>query len=149
MFRMPFVPTFKVDLQQRGKFCIYICIVEQIIKGFSMKKKRFFLVAKNVHFFKRAKKKNMSDTSSHIALIPVLVLAQFFAVMPLYGITKKSAKNLNFNFFNFRILHTVIIMTGNLIMVILSTIWTTSNQITITELGKCIYTLYSVEFKPI
>lgn len=87
-------------------------------------------------FLKRSKRKKMGDTSSHIALGPVLLLAQFFAVMPLYGITARSANNLKFTYFNLRTFHTVIIITGNMVMVILSILWAASNQLTISVFGN-------------
>lgn len=66
----------------------------------------------------------------------VLLLAQFFAVMPIYGITTKSARELKFNWINLRVLHSVALLCGVAVMTILSLIWATSNKLTIQILGK-------------
>lgn len=69
-------------------------------------------------------------------LVSVLLLAQFFAVMPIYGITTKSAKELKFTWINLRVLHSAILLFGVAVMIILSLIWATSNTLTIQILGK-------------
>lgn len=71
------------------------------------------------------------------SLFIVLLLAQFCALMPIYGITTKSAKQLKFTWINLRVLHTMILLFGVGAMIILSLIWATSNKITIPILGKC------------
>lgn len=66
----------------------------------------------------------------------VLLLAQFFAIMPLYGITGKTPDRLRFTWFNFRMLHSLIIMGGNFVMMSLSLKWVTQKQkITISDMG--------------
>lgn len=134
----PFASTFKLSFSQHGKNIL--CKNEKLAKLLTQKKfyfsPRVQTVPKNMGFLKRSKRKKMGDTSSHIALGPVLLLAQFFAVMPLYGITARSANNLKFTYFNLRTFHTVIIITGNMVMVILSILWAASNQLTISVFGN-------------
>lgn len=66
----------------------------------------------------------------------VLLLAQFFGIMPLYGLTGKTADRLQFTWFNLRMLHSIIIMGGNFVMMTLSLKWVTQiENITISDLG--------------
>lgn len=96
------------------------------------------------------------ETSSHCAMAPgqmafhlsnvwikthfifhliVLLLAQFFAIMPIYGITTKSAKELKFTWLNLRVLHSAVLLFCVTVMIILSLIWAASNKLTIPILG--------------
>lgn len=75
----------------------------------------------------------------HLLFVPlVLLLAQFFAVMPIYGINTASAKELRFSWLNLRVLHTVIILCGFLVIITLSTIWAVSSPLSISIIGEYI-----------
>lgn len=74
--------------------------------------------------------------NKYISQLIVLLLAQFFAVMPIYGITTKSAKELKFNWINLRVLHSAVLLFAVAVMTMLSLIWATSNKLTIPILGK-------------
>lgn len=66
----------------------------------------------------------------------VLLLAQFFAVMPMDGITAKTSKRLKFKWLDLRTLHTLIIMLGILVMIILSIHWAMHQQTMFQTVGK-------------
>lgn len=71
-----------------------------------------------------------------LLLFTVLLLAQFFAVMPIYGISSPTAKGLRFTWFNLRVLHTFVILCGLLIIITLSVIWAVSSQLSISIIGE-------------
>lgn len=62
----------------------------------------------------------------------VLVLGQIFAVMPLSGVTSKTAKNLKFKWFDLRTLYTFLVMIGIFIMIMVCFKWTLA-RMTLTE----------------
>nr|AUD08731.1 gustatory receptor 11 [Nilaparvata lugens] len=65
----------------------------------------------------------------HVALRPVLVLAQCFALMPLYGVSSPHPKHLRFQWFSIRVLYTCALVVGSITIVILSIIRTVNNGI--------------------
>lgn len=65
----------------------------------------------------------------------VLILAQCFGVMPLMGITAKSPKQLKFTWFNFRMLHSAIVMFAQLTHAFYSLRWAVHNKVNVSVLG--------------
>lgn len=72
-----------------------------------------------------------------------MVLAQLCAIMPLTGVLSKAPEQLKFTWYNMRMLHTIIIMVGQLTHAFYSLEWVTHNEINITTLGKCILPLFT------
>lgn len=68
--------------------------------------------------------------------ISVLVLAQLFAILPIYGIKGESSKELKFAWINYRMLHTTIILCGVMSMVIISIVWGASTTISFKQIGN-------------
>lgn len=62
-------------------------------------------------------------------------MAQFIAVMPLYGITQPAASALKFTWINIRTFHNLFILLLIFIMAILSIIWGTSNKLSLKSVG--------------
>lgn len=69
----------------------------------------------------------------------VLFLGQIFAIMPVTGISSKSANNLKFEWINFRTLYASVVMTGQAIMIILAARWAMTNPLSMSTIGICRY----------
>ncbi|XP_031630218.1 gustatory receptor for sugar taste 64f-like [Contarinia nasturtii] len=95
-------------------------------------------VQKDIRFIGETswKKKKLYHTTSHTALYPVLFLGQIFAILPVSGISSKSAKNLKFKWFDFRTLHTLLVMGGQAIGIALSVRWIARNKFTMANMDS-------------
>lgn len=67
----------------------------------------------------------------------VLILAQLFAVMPIFGIRTMHASGLKFNWINYRMLYCVSVMSGVSLLVILSILRAASSDLSMKRIGNC------------
>lgn len=68
--------------------------------------------------------------------IPVLIIAQIFAIMPLYGIRTPNAAQLKFVWMSGRMLHSVLVSGAVAVMTIMSIIWCASGPVSVARLGS-------------
>lgn len=65
-----------------------------------------------------------------------MILAQLFAVMPIFGIRTMHASGLKFNWINYRMLYCITVMSGVLLFVILSILWAARSDLSMKRIGK-------------
>lgn len=105
-------------------------------------KNSFFDISKTkasaIHpqYFSTHQPNTIFHASSHRALAPVIFLGQVFAVMPVLGISRTSASQLKFTWLSFRVLYTLVVLIGFIIMMVLSILWISINDLSIPILGK-------------
>lgn len=67
--------------------------------------------------------------------MPVLLMAQLFAVMPLYGFTSAQASSLRFVWRSYRVVHSLVIAGAVLVMSLLSIAWMARDSVSMQRLG--------------
>lgn len=70
---------------------------------------------------------------------PVLIVAQIFAVMPLYGICTAHAAELKFVWWSGRMLHSVLVSGAVCAMTVMSIIWGAAGPTTVARLGSVLF----------
>lgn len=83
-------------------------------------------------------KVNKRNQLTNTQIKTVLVIGQFFAALPLSGITSKSAKSLAFTMKSFRVLYTIIISLASAFMGVITFYWSTSLTLKFENMGEYI-----------
>lgn len=77
--------------------------------------------------------------------ILVLLLGQFFAIMPVNGVSDPSASQLKFKWINIRVAYSIIMTVSFLALAVVSLMWIFVSDLSLPVIGKMCFYLFSDE----